>query len=139
MSEVSGFQAGKRRLCPDGACIGLIGDDGRCRVCGLGVTANGVTAGPAEAKDGDAFVDALGDGFTAAGDDTADRPDLGTTGARGAFDAVATSDRGAGPHAAPGAGGDGFRPDRRLCDDGSCIGVVGGDGLCAVCGRRAEP
>lgn len=23
-----------RRLCPDGACIGVIGDDGRCRVCG---------------------------------------------------------------------------------------------------------
>jgi hypothetical protein len=24
-----------RRLCPDGSCIGLIGDDGRCKVCGL--------------------------------------------------------------------------------------------------------
>jgi hypothetical protein len=23
-----------RRLCPDGACIGLIGYDGRCKVCG---------------------------------------------------------------------------------------------------------
>lgn len=23
-----------RRLCPDGSCIGTIGDDGRCRECG---------------------------------------------------------------------------------------------------------
>jgi hypothetical protein len=23
-----------RRLCPDGACIGVLGDDGRCKVCG---------------------------------------------------------------------------------------------------------
>lgn len=25
-----------RELCPDGACVGVLGDDGRCRVCGLG-------------------------------------------------------------------------------------------------------
>lgn len=25
--------AGGRELCPDGACIGVLGDDGRCRVC----------------------------------------------------------------------------------------------------------
>lgn len=24
-----------RRLCPDGSCVGLIGSDGRCKVCGL--------------------------------------------------------------------------------------------------------
>jgi hypothetical protein len=24
-----------RELCPDGACIGLIGSDGKCKVCGL--------------------------------------------------------------------------------------------------------
>jgi hypothetical protein len=24
-----------RRLCPDGACVGLLGDDGKCKVCGL--------------------------------------------------------------------------------------------------------
>lgn len=24
----------ERRLCPDGACIGVIGDDGRCKMCG---------------------------------------------------------------------------------------------------------
>jgi hypothetical protein len=24
----------RRRLCPDGACVGVIGSDGACRVCG---------------------------------------------------------------------------------------------------------
>jgi hypothetical protein len=23
-----------RKLCPDGGCVGLIGDDGKCNVCG---------------------------------------------------------------------------------------------------------
>ena len=23
-----------RELCPDGACVGLIGSDGKCKVCG---------------------------------------------------------------------------------------------------------
>jgi hypothetical protein len=30
-----------------------------------------------------------------------------------------------------------FNPRRRLCDDGSCVGVIGPDGVCGVCGRRA--
>jgi hypothetical protein len=24
----------ERKLCPDGACVGVIGDDNKCRVCG---------------------------------------------------------------------------------------------------------
>jgi hypothetical protein len=28
-----------------------------------------------------------------------------------------------------------FNPGRRLCDDGSCVGVVGEGGRCSVCGR----
>lgn len=27
---------------------------------------------------------------------------------------------------------------RRLCPDESCIGIIGPDGRCKVCGRRAE-
>jgi hypothetical protein len=41
----STFKPG-RRLCPDGSCIGIIGDDGRCAVCGT-IDA-GATAGPAQ-------------------------------------------------------------------------------------------
>lgn len=29
----------------------------------------------------------------------------------------------------------GFDASRRLCDDGNCVGVIGPDGRCAVCGR----
>ena len=32
----------------------------------------------------------------------------------------------------------GFDPGRRLCDDGSCVGVVGPDGVCGTCGRKAD-
>jgi hypothetical protein len=29
----------ERQLCPDEACIGVIGDDGRCKICGTAATA----------------------------------------------------------------------------------------------------
>lgn len=36
----------ERKVCPDGACIGVIGDDGRCKVCGrTGETSGGEIAG----------------------------------------------------------------------------------------------
>jgi hypothetical protein len=28
------FDPAQRRLCPDGACVGVIGADGKCSVCG---------------------------------------------------------------------------------------------------------
>lgn len=36
MSELDAetFDAQKRRLCPDGTCVGLLDDVGRCRTCG---------------------------------------------------------------------------------------------------------
>jgi hypothetical protein len=82
----------KRRLCPDGSCVGVIGADGRCTVCG---------------RSGDARPDEL--------DDEAEAP----------LEA-----------AGPGEPG-GFDPARRLCDDGSCLGVIGADGRCNVCGQQA--
>ena len=33
---------------------------------------------------------------------------------------------------------EGFDPGRRLCEDGTCVGIVGPNGPCEVCGRRAE-
>jgi hypothetical protein len=29
-----------------------------------------------------------------------------------------------------------FDPDRKLCPDGSCIGVIGSDGRCRQCGKQ---
>lgn len=34
---------------------------------------------------------------------------------------------------------EGFDPGRKLCEDGSCVGVVGEDGTCQVCHRRGGP
>ena len=99
-----------RRLCPDGACIGLVGDDGRCRVCGR--SAGGKSAAPA--------------GFTPAGIEDEDADGDENEGE----DADEKSAAGA-----PGAGA--FDPNRRLCPDGGCIGVLGADGVCNVCGQKS--
>jgi hypothetical protein len=112
-----------RRLCPDGACIGVIGDDGRCRVCGRSAAGGGNDAAPS--------------GFVAAGSDDADddhdRDERGHAGADETRDVDADADA---RTAAP--AGAGFDPNRRLCPDGGCIGVIGGDGVCTVCGQKAD-
>jgi hypothetical protein len=107
-----------RRLCPDGACVGVIGDDGRCRVCGR--SAGGKEAAPV------GFVP-VGDGDLSGDQDDNLGDDL---------DDVAEAE--AGPEAKNAAGGAGFDPTRRLCPDGSCVGVVGADGICNVCGQKAD-
>jgi hypothetical protein len=91
-TEDAPFDPTSRKLCPDGACVGVIGADGVCPVCGR-----------TEAQ--------AASGEPAAG--------------------------GASPDLEADAGG-GFDTTRRLCDDGSCVGVVGDDGVCRVCGRRSE-
>lgn len=92
------FDPTKRRLCADGACVGVIDADGRCTVCGR-----------TEAE-------------AAAGDEPAVLAPAGTVA----------------PDAASGGDAVGFDPTRRLCDDGACVGVIGDDGVCRTCGRRAE-
>jgi hypothetical protein len=103
------FDPQRRRLCADGSCVGVVGPDGRCRVCGL------------------AHPDGAGDGstFSAAADlDDDDRAE--------ADDAGLAADA---PLAADGGGFDAARP---LCPDGSCVGVLGADGRCKVCGRGRD-
>jgi hypothetical protein len=103
----------RRRLCPDGACIGVIGDDGRCPVCGRNAGGSGkgpagiVAASPSGSADADSFED-----------DDADPGESENENAKSA------------------AGG--FDPNRRLCPDGSCVGVIGADGVCTVCGQKAD-
>jgi hypothetical protein len=102
------FDPTRRKLCPDGTCVGVIGDDGLCRVCGRS---------EAEAEAGAPVADR--------GDTDDVRP----------FDSTAPTSPGAAEHGIdPGT----FDSTRRLCDDGSCVGVVGEDGVCRVCGRRSE-
>ncbi|MFH0728963.1 MAG: hypothetical protein V2B19_21825 [Pseudomonadota bacterium] len=90
-----------RTLCRDGNCIGVIGDDGRCKECGLPYagelpTKTGpITESPAEP-------------------DTHPEPDPQTD-----LESLPDEDW----------------ENRVLCLDGNCIGVIGPDGLCKVCGK----
>ena len=95
----------KRRLCPDGSCVGVLGPDGRCSVCQRAAGAGGES--PAESPP-ETWAEASGDDAPAP--EMADG--MGTT--------------------------SGFDPARRLCDDGACVGVVGADGVCGACGRKAD-
>jgi len=99
MNEELEFDAAQRHLCPDGACTGLVGPDGRCAVCGLEggqpPERGAASSNPRESR-------------------PAAQPSVSV--------------------AAEGADG-GFDVARKLCDDGSCVGVIGPDGRCGVCGR----
>jgi hypothetical protein len=114
------FDPARRRLCPDGTCIGLLDDSGRCKECGQVAGARATEAAPtaptAPPDDVDPDMDiGTDDDDDAAGQSSADEP----------MDAGAPE-------------GARFDPARRLCPDGSCLGVLGSDGRCSVCGRTAE-
>jgi hypothetical protein len=88
------FDPTSRKLCPDGSCVGVIGADGLCKVCGR------TEAQAAAGEEAPSPLDAQGSG-----------------------------------EGGEGGEGGGFNSNRRLCDDGTCVGVVGDDGVCRVCGR----
>ena len=94
------FDPEARALCPDGNCTGVIGDDGRCKVCGARgeATRSGAAVG-SDTGEGDPA--SMGGGDL---DDTSE----------GELDA------------------------RELCSDGNCVGLIGEDARCKVCGRPAE-
>jgi hypothetical protein len=112
-TEKQAFDPTRRRLCPDGACIGLLDESGRCKECGTVAGARAAEAAPAPLPDD-------------TGEELAPGADADTPG-----DAEAVA-------AAPSDGGPAFDPNRRLCPDGACLGVLGSDGRCSVCGRTAE-
>jgi hypothetical protein len=97
-----------RRLCPDGSCIGIIGHDGKCTVCGTS-GAGGSTAQAPSASDAPHEADVEAD-F---------EPD---------FEATEHS---------PENSASGFDPNRRLCVDDTCVGVIGEDNRCRICGKPA--
>lgn len=96
----------KRRLCPDGNCIGVIGPDGCCKECGRKVGKGDgapVSSEPHEESRGES-------------------EDGGQDAAAGGWDddpAVAADDE---------------WENRTLCSDESCIGVIGPNGTCRECG-----
>ena len=142
-----------RRLCPDGACVGLLDARGVCKVCGAvdETAAHGDAAfedrdGDDEGdvddpdaasaavdgdrdddddgvEDDDAFADAAGAGDDDDGEEDDDEDD--DVPAARASERLAADDEDAGD-------------DRRLCPDGGCVGLIGADGRCKVCGRASD-
>jgi hypothetical protein len=107
-SKEDAFDA-RRRLCPDGACIGVLDQSGRCKVCGLNTGATGAASAVSPATAPEPIDDPE--------DATHEEP----------MEAAPLDD-----------GETAFDPARRLCPDGSCTGVLGADGRCKVCGRTGE-
>lgn len=108
----------QRVLCPNGACNGVIGPDGTCKVCGH-VMPNW----------GDERMRGLSDEPDEDGldEDEVDEDEV--------EDDEADADEGEDAEAA------GEPPaeweERKLCDDGACVGVIADNGLCTVCGKRS--
>ncbi len=139
----------QRLLCPDGSCVGLIGDDGTCRVCGRVAPnwgeertrglASDAALGADDAVAGDDDGDDDGDDGDDAGDDAGDDGDDAHDG-DGESDAdaelrAAANDLAALMPSAPAAlGALAEWEQRSLCSDGACVGVIGADGRCKVCG-----
>ena len=114
----------ERMLCPDGGCVGVIGADGTCKVCGRVAPNWGEerTRGLREAEP-DAAADPDDDNEDDDDDDLTD-------------DAVGAIDVADLLPGAPAALGDAREwLDRKLCPDGACLGVIGPDGRCSVCAR----
>ncbi|WP_319405063.1 hypothetical protein [uncultured Desulfosarcina sp.] len=102
----------QRVLCSDGNCIGIIGADGRCKVCGMpydGELASPVTDAHTadEDADGSPAEQPMTEADARIDDDPADESD----------------------------GSDDSWNNRTLCADESCIGVIGPDGRCKECGK----
>lgn len=95
-----------RELCPDGACIGLIGPDGLCRECGR------------------------------VGDSAITDPRLRNLVPPDPPERAGNPD--ANPDDVAGESGDDDFANRVLCPDGSCLGLVGADKTCNICGILAE-
>jgi len=100
-----------RRLCSDGNCIGIIGPDGRCKECGK----------PYEGKLPEEIskpkVDIEEEHMSQEGSD---------------------SSKQAGNYEDNKSQTDIEWENRRLCNDGNCIGVIGPDGRCKECGKPFE-
>ena len=94
-----------REPCPDDLCTGIIGDDGRCGVCGR------LREGrpPREASRRAPEEAEAGDAGRAEGQEDAEVEIV--------------------------AGESGDEEDRVPCPDDLCTGIIGEDGRCGICGR----
>ena len=96
----------RRVLCSDGNCIGVVGDDGHCKLCGLkyeGTLKNFSSDLPSTPPPSDETETVYDEDVEVAGDEIDESEDEWE--------------------------------NRILCIDEGCIGVVGPDGRCKECGK----
>jgi hypothetical protein len=97
----------QREVCPDGGCVGVIGPDGLCKVCGRAAQhwgderKRGMVARPPSIDEEAPAIAATTESVPA--DDTDDYE----------------------------------WSRRKLCVDDACVGLLGTDGKCKVCGKSA--
>ena len=103
-----------RELCPDELCTGIIGEDGRCGTCG-------------RRREGEAPPGKKAAAASDAPDDDDVQVETG--------ESEADEDGG---EVEESAGSSAYDPDERIpCPDELCTGIIGPDGRCGTCGRRA--
>jgi len=96
--EGTDFNLEDRVLCSDDACIGTVGQDGRCKVCG-------------KPYEGDAEISAKAAPEATNGERPVEEAPCAAT-------ASADADS-----------------ERVCCPDDACIGIIGSNGKCGVCGK----
>ncbi len=107
------FSLDDRILCSDGACIGLVGEDGQCRVCGK-VYAGDVSLIKTGAAQNTGGVDPPDDSGPMSGEIEALKKELEEQDLR-----------------------EENENERICCPDDMCIGVIGANGTCGTCGKQA--
>jgi len=106
----------KRTLCSDETCIGTIGLNGKCRVCGKTLGAVNKQETPdQEAPLQESTQEDTPQSEVHTKDDITEKIEV-------------EEEEGIGP-------GDGDWENRILCSDEGCIGVIGPDGKCKECGK----
>ena len=106
-----------RVLCSDGNCVGTIGPDGKCRVCGLAYEGE-LNSKPEEMDKDTSDVEPIR--WT--------QPDENEEKTPTAVDSDTQE-----THEF-----DDEWDSRVLCSDGTCIGTIGPDGKCRECGKQYE-
>ncbi len=142
---MAGFDPTNRELCTDGACIGVIGSDGRCRECGAVATS---ATTHSRLRGMDLREDEAEDESEVANDPDRELcPDemcvglMGSDGrckecGRSADNATPEPDKPADPSSSDDVDEEDEFEDRRLCPDDMCVGLIGSDGRCKECGTR---
>ena len=101
------FNIEERVLCCNEACIGLVGKDGKCKVCGLVYTGN--------------------ESLPKTDDETAIEPNQ-VDEAKKETEANSKTDDNTNTV-------DAFENERICCSDEACIGIIGPSGTCGTCGK----